>query len=622
MAESTRDAKLRLDLDTTKAVRGMEEVVRAGEKVERQLAKAGQTAEKTTGSIASGAAAAARTFERFGEGELSKSEMRGRRREERAWERKHDSAMASLEQYRLSSHYSRLRRERDEEAQRRKSAESKASEWDELHDDAMKRVEAYRLDNFYKKQRAAREELRRKEIQAEKDKLIAEERHEQERERIVANRLRGITAAASIAGGQSPLALMGGLGGRGVAGAAIIAAVRHLAQFSGQAMDDSRNPSLSVSQRSLSFWNGLTGGYVGWSRGVSRNMSGATAEEAEEERNRLMRDARRESDLRITAVQRANMLSAHHASALAAVARGAEAMPARRFDQSTVRGMEAHLEEQSRIPPRDAALAAARDADAERRHLRVQNTEFGRAREGHQFAIRSRQAAFAAMELARANPNSTPEEHQRAARELADRVNAEQEAQRQFIQQAERRRDVAVSALNQEVAARRANMDVMRNEITIQQARLERHESATSRIGMMNPIQRRLGLEAARAIRDRGFGNVTPEMRANAAAFAPEFVEQHAQRFAETTPEFIAGRREGIVGTAGTDNAAQMRENILRLQDGLRNEALNVTRVLRDGMKEIMEEFGLVMLNTMQEEFNKIKAKLFAGFAGVHHNQQ
>jgi hypothetical protein len=128
-------------------------------------------------------------------------------------------------------------------------------------------------------------------------------------------------------------------------------------------------------------------------------------------------------------------------------------------------------------------------------------------------------------------------------------------------------------AAQAESTLRRANIGLLREEINILQTREQMVSQGAQRLGMMNPLQRRLGVMAAEMIEQRGVENVPWFMIQHAQQVAPNLVGRQTERAGEQSVEMQRLRQLGEFGDA-TQPLSELRRSIDQLSQQLNMDIL------------------------------------------------
>ena len=633
MSDAVRDAKLKLTLDSADAVRGMSALTREGERVEQQQSKIASAAEK-----------AAKAIERYGATELSKPEARKQRNEERAAQRREETEVkrqirdeaAAREMSRKAMEDARRKRTEAEEADRQRAEreEAQAAKKSEVEQERKKkrRQEEKRKERQFvaafeneqevmeiaaRKEAAAkhqqsqanayREKLRTRmhnlgmiDARSDEEKIRDEER----RQGSLAGRLSGALDATGLGG----LARM----------AAPVAAASTLVNATTTTFNAARNSDMTAAQGVEKMLDGIpvVGAVISHVRGLANALDGTT-ERVRKATLRLTEDPQR------LAVQTGHRraiteadLAAQNARHQAQVFASLVAAPVQQFDRRTLSGEIGYHEEQQRIPARDAAMIAQAEAEIARRQAQTAagmysaaDTEYeqqrlgrGRSAVNNYNKTRGRETGYFRNRANVAEASAT----------LINETDREEALYQRRVEMLRRSEQAAVGAANAEARARQANIAVMQTELQITQQREQRLVADASRLGGTNFIDRQLGLQAARMVRDQGIGNVTQEVLARARSFAPDWVQQQQMRFGETTPEMQAGRREGFL-TPGTQTIDQLRGQAAQQQQEVRDLTIDSQRQLTSEVADIIGRTLEAIKDDLEDKMRRLENRLLAG---------
>lgn len=646
MSEATRDAKLRLTLDSAEAVRGMSEVVRAGERIEQQETRVAAAAEKANSAIASrgseASAAATRTIERYGPHELTKTEMRRARAEERAAERREKSEVErqlkdeadARSMSRKAMEDARKKRSQAEEAERERAekeqeraekkaeadAERQAKQAERKSKHAAERKKSYERfrSSFESEQEVLETAAKNKEAaEAQSALAAAQKRMEEEAKEKQANSLSGRASALMQRAGISP----------GMGAAAGYAAVANVAVggLTG-ILNAGNNTDMTIGQQqraglegiadSIPVLGGIVKGVINNIRGLANAIDGTT-ERIRQANIRLAEDPQR---LALTMRNRSEIsdLSSEYLNARhrAGIMDSASVPEMRRFDRSTATGEQAFQDEQQRMPARDAAAAAEREAAIARAAVLVSQQERDQADGQYRSVAGSgrRQAAQSRVDSARSRDRaywSTNGEQVEAGAELRNALQEESAAAERREALVRRHQQTAVAAVQAESRARQANIQIMQAELQIGQQSEQRMRSNASRLGGMSWIDRKQGIAARLMVETQGVGNVAPHILQQARSVDPEGVDRLTTRFGENTAEYRELQRRGIFQDQGS--IEQRRDNNANLQQQVREATLRDQQETARAMSEAVANTLQQFFGVFEERMARLARELTAG---------
>jgi hypothetical protein len=505
------------------------------------------------------------------------------------------------------------RRTKQKEARYQKFSQAFADEQDVLNISAAKEESA---------KRAKAQEDAQKEANAMQ---TAEARRKAQEATQGGQRFHGAAGFINAASSGNIAGMMGAAGPAVLAAAAIGAFVKSI-DLATVAVNTLRNADLTSAQKLNIIGDELTFGFTKKLRDLSNALDGTTERmrragiRAEETRARTNAEMQH-LDRRIPVeAERGTQFGRQR------IFGQASAVPMGAFNRDTMSGEIGYQEALQRQGARDTLAQASREAEVARAavasnrgvlatvtadHDTQRAIRFG-AQQRHDNLIRQENGRGPGdvvilpgqdVPAGQQRPGGPPGARQQGARDeagldLQEQLERESQLFDRMVRQREAVRNAGVEAANAEMRARQANIGVMQTELQILQQREQRMIGDASRLGGMNFIDRRMGLNAARQVRDQGIGNVTPQVREMAQRFAPEWFQQQARQFGENTPEFRAGRQEGFLepGNQGiADNRAeqgrimqQLREEQIAMQ---RDNARAIGDILERGLREMVDEF-------------------------------
>jgi hypothetical protein len=388
-----------------------------------------------------------------------------------------------------------------------------------------------------------------------------------------------------------------------MASAAMIAFVKSV-ESTTQAINTLRNSDLTEAQKVNALADQATFGLWGKFKELGNAIDGTT-EAIRRSNIRLQQDSQFRSSM-MSSLQETHGLdvSAGDARNRANVMAGAYAPGLAQFDRSTMAGEIGFQEEQQRFGARDSAASAERDAEVARRNLSDAQRRSGDADSAYKSARRNRlevQGRYDSVMAGERGGERNAGGRATIGAELADAQGSEEAIFERRIQIRRELGQASVAAAEAESRARQANIAVMQTELQILQQREQRLTADASRLGGMNFLDRRLGSAAARMVQDQGIQNVSPEILAQARAYAPDFIAQQQRQFGETTPEFAEDRRRGIL-TPGSQSINEIRGQTAETQQGI-----------RDAMIADQQQTAKKIADSSQETFDTI-ARIFDAF--------
>jgi hypothetical protein len=298
------------------------------------------------------------------------------------------------------------------------------------------------------------------------------------------------------------------------------------------------------------------------------------------------------------------------AASLRAQARGSLGFPGLPdIDRSTFQGDIRYQEESARLGHR----FAVNRAEEERRAAERTYLQSGAAIETlRQRQVRLRRGLFqarTAQEQAFVNSNvfgitaaTSRVEQTQAANRVSDAQKELANNQIRLEAEINRHKAYGLSLSEKESALRKAQNAALREELNILRNREQRLSGAAVGIGSMNAMQRAMGLNAARLIKQGGIGAVPPELQAMAASFAPDFVRKEREKFGQQTAEFKAAQREGLIQEG---NLADIRKEIAKVQT-----QVEINVVLDE--VALAEKIANVLARSFQDLLRNIEAKFAA----------
>lgn len=160
----------------------------------------------------------------------------------------------------------------------------------------------------------------------------------------------------------------------------------------------------------------------------------------------------------------------------------------------------------------------------------------------------------------------------------------------------------AQGASEQQVGQARINM--LQTELTLLQQREQRMTQGAQRLGMMNPVDRSIAMNAFRHMRDNGFENTPLFMREQAMQIAPNMVSAAATRAGENSAEFRELRAAGEFGTAPgarQQSIQEVREAISRLADSMSTSQLQTLQTSANlelgGIRMVLNSILVAIMN-------------------------
>jgi hypothetical protein len=281
-----------------------------------------------------------------------------------------------------------------------------------------------------------------------------------------------------------------------------------------------------------------------------------------------------------------------------------EAVPT--FNRGTFTGEQAYRDYRAVRPAELAERTAHAEADAANEERRQTAFRVGRL-ENQRGVLQERvdrarareEAAVAGENLPamlgggrdRAGRHEAGLEAMRAEKALAENI-------RQLEQERLRLKEQSVGAANAVSAAEAATLDKLRAQLSVLEQQEQRLASRAQSVGGMNVVERQLGLQGARAIRDaeargQGLDTLSPELRDYARRFAPEYVRKAEERFGQQTAEYRQAQREGFIEKG---DLGQIREEVRNLHATVQVRAVINEKVLADRIVEAMSRYfeGLI----------------------------
>jgi hypothetical protein len=447
---------------------------------------------------------------------------------------------------------------------------------DRIHDRAQADLDAYRLDKHYtgiRQSRAADEANSQSEFSSR-----------------IAGRMSGM-------GGMG---MMGRLGVAGIAGAFTVGAINRGLDYASDTT--TQRDDLTGAQKRNHVLDSITFGVAGSLLKFRNAMDGTTEGMRRAARNLVDMQTRAEIQGRNRSDMMAMQGGVDTARATAASLAGASAPMMPGFDRWSMAGQQAYEEYQTVTPAQDAAAAAEREARAARLAESSAAGRYGAAQRRYQMyrgATRRQgrnEAGYVSNENTYFDRNQLGRQNNLGA--LSANQTSEASTFEQMIQARKELERAGVSAAEAESRARQANLQVMQAELAVLTQREQRMTGDASRLGGMNVLDRRLGLEAARQVAANGIDNVAPEVRERARAFAPQWYQQRATQLGEGTAEYSAGRAEGFL-TPGSQSIDSVRGEMANLQQQIREGAIENARrtavEISNVMGRALEDIGPIL---------------------------
>jgi hypothetical protein len=576
MSEAVRDAKLRLVLDTVEAVRGMEDVARAGAKVEDQENRIAESISKVEEAArrSATAQAAQKQIDRYGGTELSKVETRKSRRYQGFVER--FEAEQEMMQY-------DDRKRRQEEA--RKTFEKAAAEH-------QSRAAAEYKNN-------AREHLHRL--------GLVDARGDYEKARDAERGSGGLSGMMGMMGRFGPHAFL-------ATGAAMAAS--RAVSFTTNTANTLQNNDLTLAQKGHAILDDATLGVSKQLRELGNALDGTT-------------ERVRRAGIRLQEQSQVNSLAGRNwdeyaAARNTALTAGVAAdvlgsSSVRRWDhidRGTYGGQVAFGQQQQRIAADDSLAAAERQAEIARGALGVQRAVVDEARDDYRIAHAARQRVNRLYnDTLRDEAGGSRRQASRAELGTELRLAQEEEgrALERLIESRRRLGQVGVEAAQAEARAREATVEVMRTELTIAEQRTNRMSSDAARIGGLSAVDRSLAASAAIMAQEQGIGSLTQRMRARVQAIAPEWYQAQVQRLGEGTAEFGELSRRGILQHDGRRSIEESRREETVLRDSVRQEVLRNQQVLARETSEILDRALRSLVSSFDQRVRDLVRELTTG---------
>lgn len=216
-----------------------------------------------------------------------------------------------------------------------------------------------------------------------------------------------------------------------------------------------------------------------------------------------------------------------------------------RFDQSTVQGRIAGQAQSALLPAQDAATAAGRNQSAAQRDTATAWERANDAAKDYNRTVNDLNAATTRLKEIEDRENKTGirnkaerfEAAQAVVTQLQKQADMEQRlgAERQRYAQAQQAQSAAATQ------AARAHVGVMQAELGVLQQQEQRMSAMRQNLGSMNRGEVAYSSAVLRMIAKRGVDNLPPEMQAQAARLAPEFVRAEQEKLGERRAQQFRG---------------------------------------------------------------------------------
>jgi hypothetical protein len=441
-----------------------------------------------------------------------------------------------------------------------------------------------------------------------------------------------LTQAASLAGGSTGVAAAGAVG-------AVVAAGTVIAQKTAATLNIMNNGALTVAQKQEQLFKTVLPGIAHAGLAI-RDALLNTAE-----RIRRANVHFTETTLAISQAARHDTVLGQMASELGgARARakelgGISVTPAPAIDRSSFQGDIAYQEAMRRMPHQDtiaralaerSAAAAAHQYSGKRLHgLYAERKDLAKDLRDAEAAERRARAAENSRSSARsvgaggfvggvvggavggvALGGFARDEAGRHEAGLNVQLAGERVAQNelQIQEEVNRQKQLGLSLAEKDSAIRKGNIGLAKEELSILQAKEQRAYSQRQRISGMNVVQRQMGLQALRLMKQHGYQNLPPELIAQAEAFSGAYVAKEREKF--VSAEEKTALKEGFIEKLDLN---EVRKEVARVQTNVRVDVVLDEQQMARAVVDMLEPRLKHFMESIRVELAAEEAKQRAG---------
>ncbi len=383
---------------------------------------------------------------------------------------------------------------------------------------------------------------------------------EQAAERAAERASRGAQGATPF--GAQGMPGGGGMAGAGMRGAGVMAGAmagmtmleKSLGAAS-RAMDTYRNETLSGAQKLNKFGRDipLIGGLVGKLQEFEEAMADTVGRIRRADKAFTKATFDRGQRAELTHAQQSGLDDISTAATRADAFRGLTPTKPGTFDRSTLAGEQRFEADSRMLPFKDAENRSGALAGAARRDQRDALTRENETRTRGRGLRSKLEDAEKRQDMAVWGANRLGGKEDRAGRHEAGRAveTAARDLEANKLELAERvakSREKTLSLAQAESAAIKDGIASQRESLAILDAKAQRIQANSRRLGGMSVMDRQRGLMAARMAKKHGWDKVAPEIRGLAETVAPDWANKEKDKFGETTAEHKALKNEGFFG--------------------------------------------------------------------------
>lgn len=284
--------------------------------------------------------------------------------------------------------------------------------------------------------------------------------------------------------------------------------------------------------------------------------------------------------------------------------------PTQTFDRGTVSGAQKTEDEARRAAARDAATNARRDAAVARSSFDEGRNRV--AEDDRRIAAATKRRDDLAARLRKLNEDERGGTRRKAEK---DEVLKQMGVASSEIGDAEKQKQTDLNTLKErgaqwaekESQARKANINVMQEELNILRAKEQRMAAAQTALGGLNKGEYEMAKQIAKQVKEGGIENATPEMVEWASKVAPKMIEKMKEKFGAGRAQELAnlGIDDYKDDYAGGDTLDQVRAKVDKVQADVKLTinmdtkamALDLVNLLRPILKDWMKSVEVEMEN-------------------------
>lgn len=177
-----------------------------------------------------------------------------------------------------------------------------------------------------------------------------------------------------------------------------------------------------------------------------------------------------------------------------------------------------------------------------------------------------------------------------------------------------------IQAIQAEQAAREANIGTMREELAILRERENRIAGNSTRIGGMSVIQRRIGLQGIRMLRERGPDHIPRHLLSAAQQFDPQTTQAILRNFGENTSEYQANAGEGGFG-GDAERLADVQGRGDQLLNRIREQSLTNVQTGATQVADTLDKVITTIFATLQARIQALEGRIRATQNVAHATQ-